>query len=83
MGSNAVTDAGAAAFAAALTTNRTLESLCLHACLIGDSGATALAEALQGGANITLTELNLRQNYIDDAGAAKVSFLSLSQFFER
>ena len=48
-----------------------LQYIDLHACCIGDAGASVLLTALV--TNTTLVTLNLRANYITDASAAAVA----------
>ena len=57
--------------AEALKSNSCLQSLSLHACLVGDKGAKELASALL--TNRCLKEVNLRQNYVGDEGAVALA----------
>ena len=63
--SNAVTDVEAVALAKTLDTNTTLVSLSLHACLIGDKGAAALADTLQRGSVRLLAQILKSALYFD------------------
>jgi hypothetical protein len=66
-------DAGATALAEALRSNGALQHLDLHACAIRCLGAAALAQALLAGGGGPLASLNLRANYIGDAGATALA----------
>jgi hypothetical protein len=66
-------DAGATALAEALRSNGALQHLDLHACAIRCSGAAALAQTLLAGGGGPLASLNLRANYIGDAGATALA----------
>jgi hypothetical protein len=66
-----VGDSGAAAFAAALNVNSSLQELYLGSNDIGDSGATAIAAALR--VNSSLQKLDLSYNTIGNSGTVAVA----------
>ena len=68
MAGNSIGNEGCVALATALTTNQSLTVLDLRRNLIGDEGARALADALGGGHNDTLQQLDVHHNQFSEFG---------------